>query len=146
MSFNFKQLKEKALLLFLLDVILLVAPGIAILFIFFRDIFLSLDWVKLILLSISITAPFTFLNMLLVPELDKDYDPNRKDEFFYGFSIAATITGLFFYMFLPFSYLYNWGAGQLFQGLVTVELLFLIIIFFKSTFGWLKRKFWIKKK
>ena len=103
---SIKELKERAFLLFLLDIIFIIGPGIAVIFFFKRDLFFALDWIKLTLLSITIVTPFAFFNSAILYELVPTHKIAYKDEdfFFTNLSLAILMTGTMFYCFLYLAY------------------------------------------
>lgn len=49
-------------------IIFLLTPGILIIYVFLREVFLSLDTLKLLLLSMAITAPLSIINFFWKPD------------------------------------------------------------------------------
>jgi len=88
-----ESIKSRDTLFSLLGFIFLVAPGVTVIFLFDRDLFLSLDWIKLILLSVSIVVPVAFFNTLFLMSWD-NVKPHEKEGLFKSFIIATLITGL----------------------------------------------------
>ena len=144
-------MKEKTGILLFLDVVFLVAPGVAAVFVFYRKIFLTLDWVRLVLLSISLVAPLVLVNMLFRPGSGKDREP-AKDESFYGSTLAIIMTGLLFYFGLAIVSVFDFDIGQFYILLIVAEIILLfkdgIVNFFSKLAnrmpknqGFLKSKF-----
>ena len=74
------------------------------LFYFYPDIFLSLDTVKLILISISSTFPFILVNLIFILILIRNGKATNEDTF-YCFSVGIFLTTLVFYIDLFVSFL-----------------------------------------
>lgn len=76
----------------------LILPGVASLFIFERELFINLDWIKLVLLSASITIPIALLNIVASVTL-----AGSSDDFSH-FSLGIIMGGLSIYVALGISY------------------------------------------
>ncbi len=82
----------------LFDILFFIAPGFLVLFIFYRDLFISLDAIKLILLALSISVPFVVLNAIFVGLLQSIYakTKNSEDNMFICATISLFFTNIFF--------------------------------------------------
>jgi hypothetical protein len=55
-------IKSETFIFGILDILFLILPGVMVVFLYKPELFQSLDWIKLTLLSASITLPFTLVN------------------------------------------------------------------------------------
>src|SRR5579871_2252265 len=113
-----KAVNNKSFLLAFLDVLFLVLPGLMVIFIFQKDLFMSLDWIKLTLLSASITAPLAFLNTLMLDSWEERFYPEKRPPLFNSFSVAIILSGLIIDMILLMGYLIKlwvWAPGGQFE-------------------------------
>ena len=108
----------------LLDILLLIAPGIAVIFVYQNSLFISLDWLKLILLSITITAPLVLLNTVLVPEFNDD-GALKSNDLFGALTLSIWCTGILIFGTLVILYLFRqpFRNGAIFISVVEVALL-----------------------
>jgi hypothetical protein len=129
--------EEKAAFLIIFDILLIIAPGIATVFIFKPNLFSSLDWIKLSLLSVAVTAPVVFINTLVVLELMKnDFKPTDKDNLFWGFSMSIFGSGIAIYVLLIVQYFFAIGMRQLMAIGIITEIALMI--------GLILQEFWRK--
>lgn len=90
-----------------ISIILLITPGFTIIFYFFRELFINLDTLKLILLSISITTPLLIINFTLsthLLETNKIHLSKGEQSAFISFIVSIVISAMFVYIALLFSY------------------------------------------
>jgi hypothetical protein len=90
-----EQIKDKTSFFVFFDILFLILSGIPVLFFFERQFFLSTDWIKLILLSGAITAPFFFLNTIALSSFEEDTRLEKKDGLFFAMTMAAMSTTVF---------------------------------------------------
>ncbi len=95
-------IKDKDFWLILFDIIFLISPGILVLFTFYRnDIFISIDVLKLILLSISISGPLAMVNIATI--IVSTIDSKKSDKINFGiFTVGILSGGVVFYVSLLF--------------------------------------------
>lgn len=131
MIFDIKTFKDREVLLIFLDLVLLISPGIVAISLFNEQFFLSTDWVKLILLSISIAILPTIINLFTITALDPK-QPKNFDEgyyFFWNLTESILITSLLLYITIIVRYFLNLTIKQTFIPLTIVEILFLINLY-----------------
>ncbi len=116
----FEKFKDDLFWFIFLDIIFLISPGFLVIFIFFRDIFLTLDTLKLILLVISITAPISFM-ITAILESPKD---TIKRDLFREFSLGICITGVI----LSFPVFLSWVLRYSFNQFIFLTIAFGILI------------------
>jgi|SRR5665213_169288 len=119
--------KDKTSVLLLIDIIFLILPGIALIYLFNVNLFESLDWIKLILLSLSISTPLAFLNALFAETLERQ---GTEEEFFLYFTLSVIFTGLLLYGIVIVCYLTGRTLREGFIFLATIEVILLICSWF----------------
>lgn len=55
----------------LFNIVFIIVPGFAIIFVYYRDLFISLEIFKLLLLSMTFSAPFILINFFVTQEGSK---------------------------------------------------------------------------
>lgn len=125
-----EKVRENTFWLIILDLIFLISPAILIIFHFQRDIFLTLDFFKIVLLSIAYVGPVIFWNALIcgIP-----INPSSKDELSLFSLISASIlcsnSVLYFLFFV--SYIFGTSFRMFWGSVAITELIFTIIIFMR---------------
>lgn len=114
----------------ILDCLLMILPGITSILIFHQDVFYKLDWVKIILLSASITVPFALFNFVVATLLLDEWKENNDEGLFLHFSIGLVLTSIFLYIFLALSYLFGFSFKLHLSLVLIFEFGFLMIAFF----------------
>ena len=66
---DIEKVTDESFLFVLFDTLFLISPGLLIIYYFHRDLFLNLDSIKLVLLSIATTLPFLCWNIILIFQL-----------------------------------------------------------------------------
>jgi hypothetical protein len=133
-----KAVNNKNFLLASLDVLFLILPGFIVLFVFRSDLLLSLDWIKLVLLSASITAPLAFLNVMILDSWEERYYPTKPMPFFNTVSIAIILSGFIMDVVLSLGRLlqlmgYSQGGHFNYQFIILVSIegiMFLIALYY----------------
>jgi|SRR3989344_6131697 len=104
----------------------LLLPGVASIFIFDKDLFLNLDWIKLVLLATAITLPLSLINIILL--IIQGAKNGSKTEDFLYFTLGTTLAGLSIYVVLAISYFITMSLGKA----ISVALVSDLVVF-----GWL---------
>ncbi len=125
-----EKIKDDAFLVPLFTVIFLISPGILFIFLYMRDIFLAVDFFKLILVSIAITTPLILGNAALIAVLDEQ-KRNEKNSFFYSVALSAIMTGLILDLMMICFYSISRDAQLLFRIFLLAEAIFCINIVIK---------------
>lgn len=111
--------KKREPVLFLLSILSVVLPGYAVIFVLDFNLFLQLDWVKLVLLSATITFPLIFVNTLAIPSI-KEEDSGDQTILAHSFGLASVMTGcVYFATLVPHHFFFttlNEYLGLLFFG------------------------------
>jgi len=125
--------RDSGFLFAFFDLLLLILPGVGILFLYERPIFMSLDWIKLILLAGAIMAPLDFMNALVIPSLvDAEIDLRRKDNLFIALTASIFATSIMVYGGVAIFYLFNYPARHGLLIIAGVEFVLLIVAFYKD--------------
>lgn len=140
MGFDYGKIKIHTFEVIVLFTIGVIVPGFLFLFIFKRDIFLTLDSYKLTLLAISISSPIFFINALIA--LTKAYPTleNAKDEKQYDiYIINVAKTGSFMscfplYTIVIIGYLRYWNLKEAVISLLILELAIVLFMFFRDVY------------
>ena len=98
-----EKIKERTFSLVLLSILLLIAPGVLIIFEFYRDLFSSMDSIKLILLSLAIITPFVFINFFAQMKTEKQ----AEDDIFFSMLLSIIFSGLVLYIVSLFKLFIN---------------------------------------
>lgn len=121
---SINKIEEDVFWLGLFSLIFLLAPGLLLFFCCDRDLFLSLDTAKLILLSVSIVAPFAFMQTLGgVSATQKSKKVNLMLEFFSG----IVVTNLGFYVVFLINYLGRLSFTKTVFTLITIQFVLLVL-------------------
>ena len=111
------------------DLILLITPGLFFFFIFFQNLFINLDLIKLVLLSISLNIPFVTINVFLVAANTNLslLNSNKESELFDIISLSLLLTGYFMFLILFISYLFSFTARNTLFIIIGLESIALIL-------------------
>lgn len=134
-------MKDRAFILAAFAVIFLILPGITGIYLYLPDLLTSLDWVKLVLLSLSVTAPVSIINTMVIIGIAKR-KKERDDDLFYDFILGSIITGITIYIALVIAYFSGFQTKGLSVLLATGE----VMIVFSVWNEWSKGKRKGKKK
>jgi len=94
---DFQNIEKEPVASTILNLLLMISVGMIAIFYFDKNLFLTLDTIKLILLAISINIPFIIIAFIpLVPNLDNTFQTFSAGTFFssISFFISLTITFL----------------------------------------------------
>ncbi len=105
------KIKEESFSAAVLNTILLIAPGLTFILHFSKELLITLDVLKLILLSISFIAPLLIINFILVTIIsDKMAFPDIKHDkgaVFIIITLALLFSASILYIALFFGYILN---------------------------------------
>ena len=102
-----QEVRKKEFLFAFFDFLLIMLPGAGILYVFERATFLSVDWIKLLLLSGAMMAPLVFFNILVMTAWDDEPLPKNKDTLFFYLTVSCMISSLLLYVAALVSYLWQ---------------------------------------
>lgn len=80
---SIQQVKKAESIFLFFDILFLALSALGVIFFYDQALFISLDWVKLILLSACISAPLIFFNIIIISTID-DIKPREKDGLFFA--------------------------------------------------------------
>ena len=107
----------------LFALVFLIAPGLMIIFYFYPDLFLSIDTIKLILLSLAFTTPVVLINMFLFGKI-----MNKKSNIAVDSIFAIFLTSSIIYIGLFISYLFKLSFGNFIFLNIVLEIILIILI------------------
>jgi len=116
-----KKVEAYDLIKLLMGFVGVVSPGLLILFLFKRDLFISLDLMKLVLLSASLSLPIVLLNYFLlsiIPSVKKSIYETTANLF-----TASLISAMVFYGALVVTYFLGLKLQCLMWMLITFQAL-----------------------
>jgi hypothetical protein len=125
-----KSLADGKFILSLLCLLLLFVPGVTYIFYFNSNLFINLDLIKVILLSLAFVTPFIFINFLfLIINSIKNYlDSNLNSEFFSLFTLSVVYSGILIYTSLIFTYFFQLSFKNSVIICLILELISMFII------------------
>lgn len=116
---------------------LVLSPGILIVFVFFNDLFLILDFFKLILFAFSLVLPICAINfvMSIIALRFKDYLKSSSEEQVNFFILAIILSSVPLYLVLLTRFLFCISITNAIWELISIEFIYFILSFltFKST-------------
>ncbi len=131
-------MKGREFLFLFFDLLLLILPGVGLLFVYAQTTFMALDWIKLVLLGGAIMAPLDFFNVIVLSDTFVGFASKGTDDFFVLLSTSILTTGIFIYIAAFVTYIVGYTL-RFFVGVVGgVEGLLLIIAFAKEL--WRKQR------
>lgn len=116
-------------LIFFLGIFFLISPGYIYLFGWHRDLFMQLDWVKLVILSASMLVPVVFVNTMLYTWFDKVESTQWGVELVEVFTVTTIFSGSFSFVALVVAYLSSTNVLHL--SLFT-EIVLSLFMYFES--------------
>jgi hypothetical protein len=113
------------------DLLFLISPGIAVIFFYDYTLFVSIDWIKLILLSLAIITPLTMINTTIMLSFEqKDEKTAEKSELFGAFSMGTMASGIILYICLLPSYFYGKSLKEVVVFICVVEFGMIAVAYF----------------
>ncbi len=127
MNINLKDIESDTFILGLLNFLFLVVPGTAIIFVFNNVLFQSLDWVKLILLSVSVTSPLAMANTFIITTMTIGR-PSQQKAIFVDFFLGVMLSGLLLFAVVLMNYFLGSSLKQGAIFILVVEVLLLLTV------------------
>lgn len=114
MSFlsEIERIKEETFGVAIIATILLIVPGLTFIFYFSRELFIALDIIKLVLLSISLIAPFLFVNFIIfatISESNKSGLRGSKENVFMALTVSLIFSAAILYITLLMAYFFEFS-------------------------------------
>lgn len=146
---SFKQtihaVQDRVFIVALFDIIFLILPGLTALFLYKNSLFQSLDWIKLILLSAAVTAPFAFVNTIIISASNEIEEKERYDgDMFDTFSLGIILSGLLVYAVMALNYFWDKSLHSGIIFVVVIEMALFLWVIIKEY--WIKAKKYFNKK
>lgn len=130
---NIEKLKSRTFILSFFSILFLISPGIIGVFLFRQDLFLQLDWARLLLLSIAITAPISLMNTFLcIGAFTEKSQLKNNGDFFLYLCMSMIFTGLLVYLFLVISFIINESLKVTLYIAITFEIVFILYASYKD--------------
>ena len=130
---DIEKIKSETFIFGFLDVLFLILPGILIIFLNKIELFLSLDWIKLVLLSASITTPFALLNTLIfVVKTAESSNKTNGDDLFGQLSLGIIITGVFLLVVTGVLHIFGKSLFSAFVFISITEIVFFAWVLVKA--------------
>ena len=112
------KVKSNTFILSFLAILFLFTPGIAFIFFFNNSLFISLDFWKLLFLSLAFISPFILANLILTWHSNEDEKRDLNEEYqFYSLLMSIFISNLIVYLclFVAFFFKFDlWATCKLF--------------------------------
>lgn len=128
-------LEDGRIIAALLSILIFFAPGVLYLFLFYRELFISLDVFKVLILAASVTTPIIFANFFIwgiyffeIPQAQKSKSDLKKSDTFLVLLLGAFTSGLFSLTTLTSTYFFHLDMKKSVLVLFVQELLFLSLI------------------
>jgi hypothetical protein len=125
-----QSIRNETFVLGILDTLFLILPGVMVIFLYNLELFQSLDWIKLILISAAITLPFNLINIFSISILSTKKLSKKQIEdegnLFFNFSTGIIMTGIIIYVALGCLYTFGKPLKSVFIFVSLLEL-FLVI-------------------
>ncbi len=139
--FNFvmkiDDIKGSTFILSFLSLIFLIVPGIALIYLQKPELFSTLDWIKLILLAVSVTAPTAFL-FIIQAVFDETRSGGSKDTLlFSAFTQGLVLNGLAIYIVLLLNHFF---PRHLYEYFIMISLYCAIHLAFGLIWDFVKKK------
>jgi hypothetical protein len=134
-----KKLEAQHFVMSILGFVGVISPGFLILFIFKRDLFISLDVLKLILLSVSLSLPIVWCNFSLWAALSGDSE-GAKSGTAGTLVMALLISSVVVYLPLVVTFLWGLGLHTYVWILVVLEIILAVTAILISIVDSLKKK------
>jgi hypothetical protein len=133
MSFSVKDIKiveNESFILALFDLLFLILPGVAVIYVFNNPLIHSADWIKLILISGSLTIPLALINtFFLIPfTVSKQGNGNGL---FLAFSLSLMVSGLILYSMIGVHYFFDRPLREGIYFVLVIEAILLIAAYLK---------------
>ncbi|MDO8496237.1 MAG: hypothetical protein Q7S43_02170 [bacterium] len=121
---NKENLKDSSFLFNLFGLLFLVLPGVATIFVFEKEIFISLDWIKLVMLVTSITLPLALINIIA----SVIFTNKSSGDDSLNFSFGIMISGISVYLSLALSYFTKISLTSMLIIAVGIDVLVWVIL------------------
>ena len=118
-----KTLTQKQILGILFGFVGVVSPGLLIMFLYKPELVSSLETIKLIIFSISLSLPVVIINMI-----PSSYVSNEKDTFSDDILIALFLSAVALYPSILISYIYNFSFTKFLFALLIMQAALIVLV------------------
>ncbi|HET6990485.1 MAG TPA: hypothetical protein VFJ43_04135 [Bacteroidia bacterium] len=132
---DFKKLTPGGIIFSFFFFISVVSPGFLYFYLFHRNFFISIDWIKLLFLSGALTMPFLMINTFFTQKFFSSLE--KDDEIFASFdkitfTFGAYTTACVFYISMGYAYFFirNFVPFQEMFMLIFVDVVALVVLSF----------------
>lgn len=125
-----EKIKDETFGVAIIDGILLIIPGLTFIFYFSKELFLALDIVKLILLSISLMTPFLLLNIVILAIFLESNSRGAKENVFMSLTLSLIISAVLLYIVLLSAYVLKLSFGKALILACSIQLILELFILF----------------
>lgn len=124
-----EKLKDETFIMGLLATLLMSIPGSTILFYFDKNLFLTLDFLKLLLISLAIITPLLLVNFIFISlPLELKSGPKSSKENAFIYLLLSTIFSSFvLYISLLASFILNLSIGGFLYIIMVIEIMATIL-------------------
>jgi len=130
MEFNPTSLKTSTWIMLFLVFLLAVCSSFLLIFLFEYPLFEKMDWIKLLLLSVSITLPVIFINSLMVGHISSsDSDNKLKPEGHFAVGSLITFPVIYIPIFIKFFWAINIRTGAIIGLSIEIAIIISSIIY-----------------
>jgi hypothetical protein len=95
---DFEKINKKTLSILVLNLLLLIGPGVAILYLFNNTLFLQLDFPKLTLLSIAIISPLLVINFFFGLKKEETLSNMSEDDAYGNLTLSIFMSAFNIYL------------------------------------------------
>lgn len=135
-----EKIKEEVFGIIIIDLILFIAPGLTFIFYFSKELFLTIDVIKLILLSISFITPFLLVNFILSTILvEGGKSKGNKENVFISFSMSLLLSTMILYISLFVAYFLKFSFKTTLIWAIIFQLILILSFVWNLIKGHLKK-------
>lgn len=127
---NVSTLKDRSFVLSFFGLLLLILPGLSTIVLYVPELLVSLDWVKVALLSASITAPLALINAMTMGSTAKGKQEN--DNLFHDFIVGIYTAGIIVYISSAAAYFLSLSISQYVVILLVTQFVMIGIIAYEN--------------
>ncbi len=137
-KFDLNKLSGSAIILIVIMLATSILPGSLFIYIYNKNFFLQADFLKLILLSSSITIPILFVNIIFALQTFPNKDKDLTFSYYLIMGSSFTFTIIFISILTGFFFKFTIQIGVLI--VIGVQILWFLLFIIDKFFAKLKRK------
>lgn len=101
---DLEKINKKTFSIFLLNLLLLITPGVTVLFLFHYNLYINLDFPKMFILTISLISPLLILNYLLGIRDGETIPQMSEEDTYSNLTFAIFISAFVLYLGIGIKY------------------------------------------